>query len=277
MKGKTVVVAGNGPSLATPAEGRILSDDVIVRVNNFFFEPERYLGARVDLAYIGGDPRIVPFICAAIRKASDLYDVRSWSAPNDRVRKVVGKWIAAPFVSGEVRNPRLGAEIEALQNLYQAAPTAGIRAVLLAHAQGASQIVLTGLDLYTGERRYTYEPGPHQRALLGPDLGQRGYDERQHQLDLDRKILELLARSGDAGLYLAGPSATLSDLLPLAPIRDGMPVTPLPKRQINDWPHWAGLYPIHLLRLMRTVRQCQMALKERLVPRNRKSQSQPND
>ena len=74
------VVAGNGPSLAQIAPGRVTGDDAILRTNSFFLEPSYYLGTRVDLAMISGDPRVAPFIAETLRQNHGSYDLRHWSA-----------------------------------------------------------------------------------------------------------------------------------------------------------------------------------------------------
>lgn len=260
MTGKTFVVAGNGPSLARITPGTVLIDDTILRVNSFFFEPELYLGPRVDLVFLSGDPRIVPFICAAIRKAKDIYSVQRWSASTPRVEAMARRWLGQPFVPYRLREPRLAQEIDCLCAKHQALPTSGVRAVLLAHAMGAEKIILAGIDLYEGPRRYSHASGPHQRALLGEDLDTRGYDRDQHSRDLDLAVLEHLSRRDDLLLALAAPVPGLGDMMPLADLRDGAAVQPEPKRQITDWPVWAGVYPIHLLRALRWARKVQRRL-----------------
>jgi hypothetical protein len=261
MNRQTIVVAGNGPSLAEVVPGTILSDDTIFRVNSFFFEPKLYLGTRVDLAFVSGDPRIVPFICAAIRQAGDIYDLRGWSASTGRVESIAKRWMTAPNTPYRLRDAQLERDLRALETRHQALPTTGMRAVLLAHALGASRIILTGIDLYGGARRYSHISGPHQRALLGNDLDRRGYDFDQHSRDMDLAVLDLLARRGDVELLLAAQVPAIGDVLPLAQPRQGEWVLPMPKsRQIDDWPSWAGIYPIHLLRFLRWVRKTQRNL-----------------
>ena len=80
MTQRVTLVAGNGPSLATIPPGQVLASDQVVRTNNFFFEEQYYVGRRVDLAFIGGDPRVAPFVLATLAHARESYELRAWSA-----------------------------------------------------------------------------------------------------------------------------------------------------------------------------------------------------
>ncbi|WP_172300509.1 hypothetical protein [Pseudoruegeria sp. HB172150] len=254
------VIAGSGPSLAAIAPGRVLADDLIVRVNNFFFEDRYYLGARVDLAFVSGDPRLAPFLCATLRRARADYDIRAWTAPSRRVERAGRRRLRLPFRPFCPGDAETAARVEALKARYQAIPSSGVQAVLMAQHMGAARIVLAGIDLYSGAKRYVYTPGRHQRALLGQDLDTRAYDRPLHHPDLDRAVLAWLADRPGLTLWRSADCAALNDLLDLAPARPGAAPVPAPKRRIADWDARAGLYPIALLKLMRRMRRWQRHL-----------------
>lgn len=255
------VVAGSGLSLTAIAPGRVLATDTMVRTNNFFFEDRYNLGRRVDLAFIGGDPRVSPFVFETLaRAARDQYDVRQWSAPSDRVARIGRKFLTLPYLPLHYADDRIAGLLTTLQARYQAQPSSGIQAVLLAHAMSARRIVLAGIDLYSGPQRYAYAPGRHQRDLLGADLATRSYDLRLHHPDLDREILAWLAQEPDMALWRSSSCEALDDLLDLAPERPGPAVTAGPKPRILDWADRAGWYPIGLLKLLRRLRRWQRRL-----------------
>lgn len=256
----TAVVAGNGQSLSRIDPGRVLADDFVIRVNNFIFEDRRYLGARVDLALVSGDPRPAPFVFEAIARARDLYDIRAWAATTPQIARAgrarLGRHGIAqrPYQTGDGETRQM---LERLQADHQVTPTSGVLALLLARAMGATTLLVAGIDLYQGDRRYTYEPGPQQRALMGGDLGRRAYDTAFHSADTDRRVLAWLADRPGLSVLRTADVPALNDILDLAPVRPGPPVQVLDKRQITDWPLRAGLYPIHLLRALRWARRVQ--------------------
>ena len=261
LPGGVAVVAGNGPSLAAISPGRVLASDAMFRINSFFLEPEYYLGRRVDLAMVAGDPRVVPFLAETLRRAAADYQLRAWSAPSPRVARLARRALQAPFRPLRYRDAATAAEVARLSAEYQARPTSGIETVLMAHAMGARRILLAGIDLYATPRRYAFEPGPRMRALMGGDLGRRSWDRRLHHPDLDRRMLDWLARRGEVELFRLAEETPLAALLDLAPRRPGPAPEHPPKPPIEDWAGWAGgWYPLRLLWLMRRLRGWHMKL-----------------
>jgi len=263
IPGGTVVVAGSGESLSRIAPGRVLAADSVVRVNNFVFERQRYLGSRVDLAYVAGDPRLAPFVFEAMARARDQYEIRAWAGLTEPVRRAgrarLGRH-GVPERDTGLRDAEARVLLARLEAEHQASPTAGVRAALWAWEAGAATILLAGIDLYAGPVRYAYEPGPRQRALLGADLGRRGYDQGLHDPELDRRVLAWLAARPGLNLWRSADVPALNGLLDLAPARPGPAMPVLDKRPITDWPARAGLYPIQLLRLLRWTRRLQRRL-----------------
>lgn len=254
MTGRTAIVAGNGPSIARIDAGRVLVGDAILRTNNFFFEPMQYLGRRVDLAVMAGDPRVAPFVFQTLWTCRDDYDLQAWTSHNPAVVRAGRRRFPALYRPPRFRDPELAGQVGALIARHGCKPLTGTYAVLLAHGLGFDRIILAGIDMYAGTRRYAYQPGPRCRALLGQDLEYRGLDGHLHDPALDRRILEMLIARGDVELSRASDDSAFDDLLPLAPIRAGQAVCPAPRRAPPDWAGRSGLYHIDMLRLMRLVR-----------------------
>ncbi len=255
--GKTVVVAGNGPAIAQIPDGTVLASDRILRINNFFLEERYYLGPRVDLVMLGGDPRVAPFMASTLADAQAHYDIAGWVSRDPRVAGKVRPQLRGLTEESWPAFPKDLQHMLATQcQAYQRQPLTGTYAVLLAYALGAAHVVLVGMDLYASATRYAFTPGPIQKSLLGADLGERAHDARLHDPDLDRAILAALAEAGTKDgtrqLRFAGPQGALSDILDVASMRDGeRPQTDLSKPAITDWTRRAGLYPASLLRIMR--------------------------
>ncbi|TNJ40987.1 hypothetical protein FGE21_15665 [Phaeobacter sp. B1627] len=251
MRDRPVVVAGNGASLAQLPVGRILADDFIIRTNNFFFEPRFYLGRRVDLAFMGGDPRVAPFMFETLHRCRRDYDLRSWSSQNRRVQRAGRRRFASLFQPMRYRDATLERQVQALISRYGRHPTTGIYAALMAHGLGAGRIILAGMDFYGTPKRYPFEPGPHYRALMGQDLGRRGLDRHLHDLDLDHAILRLLRAREDVQLLRVGDSPLLRDVADAAPDRGGPRLEQSRSAPPTDWAGRAGVYPIEVLKVLR--------------------------
>lgn len=249
---QTAVVVGNGASITELEPGRILADDFIIRTNNFFFEPEFFLGKRVDLAFMAGDPRVAPFMLETLYHCRDDYDLRAWCSHNPKVIHAGKRRFPDGFQPMRYRDDEIEAKVAQLTAQYDREPTTGVNAVLMAHALGAQKIILAGLDFYTGPNRYPYTPGRHYRDLMGLDLPQRGLDARLHNMEMDLAILKALGQRSDCELFCASENPVLRDIMEQAPIRPGAPAPRLPRpAPPTDWVTWAGGYPISLLKVLR--------------------------
>jgi hypothetical protein len=251
----TYVVAGNGASLMQEAGGRILASDRMVRTNNFFFEPQSYLGLRVDLAVMGGDPRVAPFMFETLWRCRGTYDVRAWTSHNPAVIRAGKRRFHATYQPLRTGLPDLDARVSALIARYDRKPMTGTYAVLAALGQGAERIILTGMDFYQQDRRYSYATGTSQRALLGADLERRKVDARQHDPALDLAVLSAVQEETGGFLQRASSGSLLDAIMPLAPVRDGPRPAISPTDPPGDWANRVGLYHISTLRVLRRLRR----------------------
>lgn len=255
MTDLTYVIAGNGASLTQSPKGSILASDHMVRVNNFFFEPQSYLGPRVDLAVMGGDPRVAPFMFETLRQCRHTYDIKAWTSHNPAVIRAGMRHFGACYQPLRYGDPALQAQVQALIAQYGCTPMTGTYAVLAAHGAGAERIILTGMDFYQTRKRYAYQAGKHQKALLGADLDVRGLDQRLHNLDLDMAILSLLQDHSGGILLRTNTKSMLDNLMDMAPLREGPTPDTRPTNPPKDWSSRAGFYPITLLRFLRWARR----------------------
>jgi len=256
---RTAAILGNGPSAACLLPGRLRADDAIVRVNSFFVEPRLVAGTRVDLAFLGGDPRAAPFVAAGLVHQR-TYSVQAWASDDPRAARAVARHLSVPQRAVPPLSAGLDTDIRALVAAAGLRPTSGTRAVLAAVALGARDLVIAGIDLYAGPARYAFTPGPRMRALMAADYASDGPTPAQHSADLDRRILARLAAEPDVTLRLAAPSAALSDILDPAPDRGGLALTNAgPNTSLRDWPAWAGPVPLAGLVALRRLRAWQRA------------------
>ena len=261
MSSSTYVVAGNGTSLAQAPAGAILGTDVMVRTNNFFFEPSSFLGRRVDLAVMGGDPRVAPFMFETLWRCRQTYDLRAWTSHNPAVIRAGRRRFGALFTPMQWGDAALTQTVHDLILRYQCKPMTGTYGVLaaLGHAAqatpaGTPRIILTGMDFYASTQRYTFEAGRNQSALLGVDLNQRGVDTRQHNTELDLAIFEQIQEHTGGALRRTTTGSKLDDLMEMAAPRRGPAPDIRPTNPPTDWAPRAGLYPITALKFMRWLR-----------------------
>jgi hypothetical protein len=254
---QAAAVLGNGPSGAALRPGRLRTDDAIVRVNSFFAEPRLRAGPRVDLAFLGGDPRAAPFVACGIAR-SRAHDLRAWASDDPRAARAATRHLAAPQLVLPPLPPSLAADLRALVAAAGLRPTSGTRAVLAAVALGARDVVIAGIDLYAGTTRYAFTPGPRMAALMDADYAAAAPSPAQHAPDLDRRILARVATEPGLTLRLAAPSPALDDVLDPAPDRGGpASLDAGPNPGPHDWPAWAGPVPLAGLVALRRLRRWQ--------------------
>lgn len=255
MTPETALVAGNAASVAALDMTRICADDYIVRINNFFFEPKFYLGQRVDCAFLAGDPRVAPFMLETLYQCLNHYDLRRWSSHNPQIIKVGQRRFGDLYQPMKFRDQHIEREVADLIASHQRHPTTGVYATLMVHGMGIPHIILAGINFHTAPLRYPFEPGPHYRALMGQDINQRGNDAHLHSSELDLRILACLQARDDVHLSRLTDHTPLNTVMDVAPVRDGPRIAVTSHIDApTDWAAMAGLYPIHLLRIMRWVR-----------------------
>jgi hypothetical protein len=258
--GACTAVLGNGPSVASILPGRLCADDTIIRVNSFFVEDHLHAGARVDLAFLGGDPRAAPFVAAGLARAR-AYRVAAWATDDPRVARSGTRHLAAPRLTLPPLPAALAADIDSLIAASGRRPTSGVRAILAAVALGATDLLLAGLDLYASPDRYAFAPGPRMRALMRADYARPAPDPAQHLPDLDLRVIARLAAHPGLTLRLAASSPALSEILDTAPDRGGpASLSAGPNPGPRDWPAWAGPMPLAGLAALRRIRGWQRVL-----------------
>lgn len=260
MTRPTYVVAGNGTSVAQAPVGSILASDRIVRTNNFFFEPQSFLGKRVDLAVMGGDPRVAPFMFETLWQCRHTYDLRAWTSHNPAVIRAGRRRFGALFQPMHWGDAAFSAQVQALIAQYGCKPLTGTYGVLAALGHSAAlgqdvpRIILTGMDFYATTQRYTFEAGRNQSALLGGNLNQRGIDIRLHNIDLDLAIFALVQKHTGGALRRTTVDSKLDAIMDMAEPRAGTRPEVRPTNPPRDWAARAGLYPIAALKMMRWLR-----------------------
>ncbi|THV10569.1 alpha-2,3-sialyltransferase [Rhizobium rhizophilum] len=258
--GERFIVAGNGPTMVDLDRAQFNIEDTIIRVNSFFFEPEYFIGRRVDILQIGGDRWIFPFFAKTLGKvlAAGLYDVRHWSCHQPDVaqgaRCQVGRnEVALCYKDSHTRDYVVGRCLH-----YGRLPTTGVYALLNAHALGAKYITIAGMDFYAADRRYMYELGPRNERLLHGSA-KIGYNGNFHDQRLDLDIVRYLADKQELTLYRTNSATSALEFLDLAPDHHNVSHPPCVKPvKITDFESRVGVYPIALMQILRRMRELQI-------------------
>lgn len=249
------VIGGSGPSLYQVDPRRVPAHATIIRINNFFLEPEYFLGRRVDCAYFSSDPRAARFYVATLKRvmARGEYDVRRTASHLPAAARL---GVPEPFDlvrPGDLGARRLLAELEREGGLR---PTSGAMAMLHATDRGADRLVLAGMDFYAGAK-YAYPLPPNLHRILRPNLSSTGYDERLHAREADLAVLRYLLDRG-IEIRVAGPEFDESlglEPAPLLPSEEQITRVPKPSGYVDDWVRWAGLWSIDMLVAARWLRR----------------------
>ena len=250
--GRTAIVAGNGASLARIRPGILLADDLIVRTNNFFLEPRYFLGQKVDLAVMGGDPRVAPFMFETLYRCRADYELKGWVSVNPKVQAVGQRRFSDLSMPFPWRDQALETAVANLTARYGKKLMTGTYGLLAAYGLGASKILLCGFDLYKDGQHYAFPLGKHQSDLMGHVMRRSGIDDSQHDRNLDSAVIGLLQDRGDVALFRTSDETPWDNLLPMAADRIGTPLAPSERAGgPRDWVSHVGPYPIQLLKLLR--------------------------
>ena len=247
LERRTCLIVGNGPSCNECEMQRIPANSFVVRTNNFFFESNYNFGKIVHLLQIGGDRWIFPYYAKTLSAMliKNVYKVNSWSTHQPHIAKKGKKIIKSQHVPFAGNNHEIGAEVEKLSKKYRKQPTAGIYAILNAHALGASEIILAGFDLYTKPQRYSFTMRGYSKKRAMANNGP-GYNEMFHSRELDLEIIQYLNQLKKLKLYRCSNSVDQLNFLSLSPIRKNYLQPQQKTHKLNDWETYSGPFHISL-------------------------------
>lgn len=97
--------------------------------------------------------------------------------------------------------------------------TSGIYACAFAVALGYKEIYIAGIDLYSANRGYAFNPLQSNLLKIMPNYDPNPKPDFMHFPETDLKALEILAKHHGARFYSLCPSSPISKHIPLAPVR----------------------------------------------------------
>ena len=261
-----VIVSGSGPSLKSIDYQRIPRDINIVRVNNFFFEENYYLGRHVDVIQFSMDRRVTRFYLSTLRDVirQDIYSV-------DRIithtNMLPPHSFPSIFQNFNFRDQKLKRMLDRLYHKNRLYPTTGVLALLNAVEHGATKIYLAGFDFYEGSEKYAFQIPPRLGSVLKPNLSEIGYD-RFHSINTDLQFLKYVLDKGVEVYLTSGSVGSPFAGVGLAPKLNDNAYTDMfvPKtdaQRVKDWNGRDGIYSVKFLRFGRFIFRLIKSLKYR--------------
>jgi alpha-2,3 sialyltransferase len=248
----SVVICGNGPSLAQIDYRRFPDDADIWRCNKFFLEEKYYVGRKVDGYVFGGDDSDMPAIYRSLKRLSkDEYDISfqnifaQFYAPTRMEKMCHG------FAMSGQNNTCLWKHVfEVLNENFTTAPTL---ARLLAEQLVVEDIVIDGTPSlpHAGtcllalavllKYKNIYVVGidnNHSTTSQYPWSKKGDAIAGAHNHEVQYKIITAALNTEGVNLYSLSPKSPLTDIVPLAPVlkeTSSFDVSEKKKRELSDY------------------------------------------
>ncbi|MCE3047134.1 alpha-2,3-sialyltransferase [Helicobacter kayseriensis] len=252
---KSIVIAGNGPSLAQIDYTRLPQDFDVFRCNQFYFEDRYFLGKKIKGVFFN------PFVLKQqFWTLHRLKDKGEYEVEDVYCNITMGKWdrewgngksknleeeLKYDYPSVKSTYPYLSAmkDFDALLKFfvlyYNLRFTSGVMMLITALAQGYKEIYLTGIDFYEdGGLSYAFEVKNKPRlSQCIPLFDQEGFKDQVHQKHVDIEGIKLASMLEGVKIYALSPSSTLAQIIPLAPSQNqtSFEVYSKPKDYICDF------------------------------------------
>lgn len=247
MNEKSIIIAGNGPSLAMIDYRRIPPNIEIFRVNNFYFEDKYYLGKQVDYYLVGIMLLPQQFYNAQYLIKNKEYDIKNIYINNHNEDFFESQNISNFFPTVQSLNPLI-AKIPKIveffgynEYYFNKLPTAGTLAIATAIALGYKTIYLTGIDFYSKEQHYVFENGKNFLKIReSQNFKIQGLDLNTHSIDIEKEFIQMVQTKLNIQMYSLSDHTAMNSLIPLAPeiYENNTPNNTLldkPKNYLHDW------------------------------------------
>lgn len=234
---RPVIIIGNGPSAFDVSTRRLPLDPVIVRMNAFMFEPEYSFGDRVDGIFWAIGRRWLQVALALSHERKDYHYGTFFTPP-----KVLDSGLSTFHAENAWIKQRLGSEVTSHFDILLAherlnewflprnkrkrpgLPTQGVQALGAMLCLGFRDVYIAGMDFYQNTKssgRYAFSYPDFIINMTAPAHTTAGYEEKSHSIQIDLAFMhELRLAFPDANLFSLSPSSFLSEIVPVAPLRD---------------------------------------------------------
>ncbi len=221
-KTRRVVITGSGPSLAKISYDRFPNGAQIWRTNDFFKEPEFFVGQRVDAVFNGGT---IPDIQVRIRRIIELNQNGTYAVNLDNLyadKKVdsfetVKQHFEYIECLGQKHAPELVSFIKYNDKMLDAHLFSGVAAIVVAILSGFDEIYLAGIDCdYETGPRYVYSPDKTEPQTLK-------WIHSYHPTALQWETIKKFQNKFKVKIFTLSAESPAAKLFPMAPIQKRPP------------------------------------------------------
>lgn len=218
---KSIIIAGNGPSLAYIDYRRYPKDAKVFRLNNFFFEDKYYVGKNVDyylcdLGYLEG-----MYFNLYNLNENEEYNIKDIYITN-LTEEIQNEY---PLTKDAMKTVFQEKKFEVLYKFYmkyyQIMPSGGLFSIFLAIVLGYKKIYIAGMDMYSTDMLYPWKIGEYFSSLYTRDKEDnvKNVINRYHPKDFQIKVIRFIQKEfPDVELYSLSEQSPINEYIELAPI-----------------------------------------------------------
>lgn len=238
---KSIIIAGNGPSLAHIDYRRLPENAKILRLNNFFFEDKYYLGQNVDYYLTDAGYLEGMYFNLHNLNESRQYNIKDVYITNLSANLQEEFPLVYDAMATVFQNKKIKAFFKFYLKYYEIMPSGGIFSIFLAIVLGYKNIYVIGIDMYENNLLYPWQIGEYFTQLHPRDKADNVMNviNRYHPKEFQIKTLEFIKQEfQDINLYSLSEESPITEYLELAPIQDeNNNYTPQIRSQdaIKDW------------------------------------------
>ncbi|NBI12888.1 CMP-Neu5Ac--lipooligosaccharide alpha 2-3 sialyltransferase [[Haemophilus] felis] len=224
---KSVIISGNGLSLAKIDYSLLPDDYDVFRCNQFYFEDHYFLGKKVKAAFFNASvifEQYYTFNQLNKRKEYECenFIISSFRSPLIDLNIVNNFKLLFPnVIDGYDYLSKLEAFDQYIRfnEVYEDKRiTSGVYMCAVAIAAGYQDIYLTGIDFYSeGNTNYAFDHKGENITKLMPSFMDNVSHSSFHTQDADIQALKFLQDHYQVNIYSLSPSSPLSNYFPIAP------------------------------------------------------------
>jgi len=239
-KKKSIIIAGNGPSITQIDYRRLPKEYDVLRINNFYFEDKYYLGKKVDYYYTDyGFIRNQFFNIYNLKKRGE-YDVYEFlTTPYTNLEKDYPH--AVNIMNYVYKNKKFGEFISYYRQYYKKLVTSGILSLFAAIEMGYKDIYVIGIDLYQNNMIYPWESGENYVKIFLCDIEKEenitNVMNKYHMEKIEIEALELAKNTPGVKLYSLSEQSPINNYIDLSIIQndDNFIILDKEPNALKDW------------------------------------------
>ncbi|MGL4677411.1 MAG: alpha-2,3-sialyltransferase [Brevinema sp.] len=234
---KSIVIAGNGPSLRAIDYARLPKDFDVFRCNQFFFEDRYYLGKEITGFFISLDTVEESFTSSVVLGKRNEYFFQERYVSGLIFNASGFDWyhnIPSIVSATDIlfRHPKIKKFVIDNYVAFNISPTTGTLMILTAIALGYQEIYVTGIDLYLQPELYAFQTNQAKTLATFVDTSLPAFTASlYHSLEYEYDLLKFTSTLEGIELYALSPNTLLAEYYPLAPVQNDTPYHPEEKEE----------------------------------------------